>query len=377
MLKVFIEKGLNVDTKNKYEETLLHLAVEKRNAAVVSLLIEKGADVNAKDRGGRTPVYVAEAKGFADLADLLRRHGATSKREELSRLARKLTEKCNTLSFFRDDVKVAIKIARSLSPPPAIPEEARRSFAEGLAAFELARSPSDYEEPKKKFEKAACLAPWWPDVFFNLSLIDEKLRNYHDAETNLQIYLLAAPDGRDADAVRQKIHKINYLRERQTEAEGHINRGAELFNGKNYKGAVEENKEAIRLAPDYALAHTNLGGAYIKLDRTQEGIVELKEGIRLGEDRAYAYSTLAFAYRKLGDTAKAIDLLEGYSKKHPYSTGIGEIHLRLVRYYEESGQFEKAVQYLQNVKRFEIYDSDDNRKLADEMLARLQAKLGR
>ena len=377
VLKVFIEKGLNVDTKNKYEETLLHLAVEKRKTAVVSLLIEKGANVNATTRLGKTPVYVAEEKDFADMADLLRRHGATSKREELNRLARKLTEHCDSVSFYEDDVKVAIKIARSLSPPPVIPEEARRSFAEGLAAFELARAPSDYEEPEKKFRKAACLAPWWPDVFFNLSLVDEKLRKYDTAKYKLEIYLLAAPDGRDADAVRQKIHKINYLRERQTEAEGHITRGAELFNGKNYKEAVEENKEAVRLDPDCALAHANLGGAYIKLDRTQEGIVELKEGIRLGVDRAYVYSNLAFAYRKLGDTAKAINVLEEYSRKHPFSTGIGEVHLRLARYYDESGQTEKAVQYLQNVSSFGTFEADDNVKLAKEMLARLKGKIGR
>lgn len=149
-----------------------------------------------------------------------------------------------------DDVAVAIRIAASLSPPPAIPEEARRSFAEGLAAFELARSPSDYEEPKKRFAMAASLAPWWRDALFNLSLAEEKLRRFRDAKKCLESCLLATPGSRDADDVRQRLHRIEYLAERQREAEGRIARGSELFRAGKYREAAEEDMEGVRLDPD-------------------------------------------------------------------------------------------------------------------------------
>jgi tetratricopeptide (TPR) repeat protein len=38
--------------------------------------------------------------------------------------------------------------------------------------------------------------------------------------------------------------------------------------------AIEEYKEAIRLNPDYAVAHNNLGLAYDTLGRTDEAIEE-------------------------------------------------------------------------------------------------------
>jgi hypothetical protein len=43
-----------VDEKNKYGKTVLHLAAQGGNQAVVRLLVEKGADVNAKDNDGIT-----------------------------------------------------------------------------------------------------------------------------------------------------------------------------------------------------------------------------------------------------------------------------------------------------------------------------------
>ena len=75
--------------------------------------------------------------------------------------------------------------------------------------------------------------------------------------------------------------------------------------------AIAEYREAIRLKPDYALAHNNLGlilGLQGKLD---ESIAEHREAIRLEPDLADAYCNLGLALRQLGRDGEAL----GYLRK--------------------------------------------------------------
>lgn len=82
-----------------------------------------------------------------------------------------------------------------------ISDEARRHFDRGVAAVEMATSPADYEPAIKEFEQAARLAPDWPDVYYNLGMVQEKAEKYSDAITNLKQYLRLAPNATDADLV--------------------------------------------------------------------------------------------------------------------------------------------------------------------------------
>lgn len=56
----------------------------------------------------------------------------------------------------------------------AVSEEAQRYFNRGMAAVEIAKSPDDYALAIKEFEKAIRLAPEWPDVYYNLGMVQEK-----------------------------------------------------------------------------------------------------------------------------------------------------------------------------------------------------------
>ena len=76
MSKLLIEKGADVNGKNKHGKTPLHYAAGNGNAAVAELLIEKGADVNAKDKDGKTPLAIAIKAGHEEVANLLHNHGA-------------------------------------------------------------------------------------------------------------------------------------------------------------------------------------------------------------------------------------------------------------------------------------------------------------
>ncbi len=44
-----LEKGADVNAKNKHNETALMIATKNRHTEIVQLLLEKGADLNAED----------------------------------------------------------------------------------------------------------------------------------------------------------------------------------------------------------------------------------------------------------------------------------------------------------------------------------------
>ena len=70
---VLDRSNVNVNKRNNYGQTALHMAVSAmyKNAGIVKILIEKGADVNAKDNDDKTPLYVAVENWNIDTAKLL------------------------------------------------------------------------------------------------------------------------------------------------------------------------------------------------------------------------------------------------------------------------------------------------------------------
>ncbi len=96
-----------------------------------------------------------------------------------------------------------------------IPEEVRRYMARGVAAVELAKSPGDYFLAAMEFEKAAKLAPDWPDVYYNLGSVQVKMGDTASAIKSFQRYVELAPASPDAEKVRQEIFKLEYRRDRE------------------------------------------------------------------------------------------------------------------------------------------------------------------
>ena len=94
-----------------------------------------------------------------------------------------------------------------------VSDEARRHFDRGQAAVEMAKTPADYEDAVKEFEKAAKLAPEWPDVYYNLGLIQDKLEKYEDAVKNLKKYIELFPNAGDSRDVKKHITKLEYKME--------------------------------------------------------------------------------------------------------------------------------------------------------------------
>ena len=91
-----------------------------------------------------------------------------------------------------------------------ISNEALRHFNRGTAAVGRAKSPADYEFAIREFKKATRLAPAWPDAYYNLGLIQEKIGRYGNAIRNLRKYLKLSPNAKEAGKVKKFITKIEH-----------------------------------------------------------------------------------------------------------------------------------------------------------------------
>lgn len=93
--------------------------------------------------------------------------------------------------------------------------EARRHMNRGLAAIESAVTDGDLQDAIKEFEAATGLAPDWPDPYFNLGKVQEKVGRTSDAIASYEKYLALAPNAQDAQEVRQLVDKLQYKADKE------------------------------------------------------------------------------------------------------------------------------------------------------------------
>lgn len=114
-------------------------------------------------------------------------------------------------------------------------------------------------------------------------------------------------------------------------------------SGRTEKAAGELEK-AVRISPDYAAAHTNLGVQYLRLHRYEEARVEIQQALDIGGPNAVDLGNLAFAYAGLQRFDDAIAaarralqvdrhcaaahyLLGSFLVRNPQTRGEGVAHL--------------------------------------------------
>ncbi len=60
MVKDLIKKGADLNWRNKYGETILHIAaIRNLSSEIIQVLVENGSDVNSRDYYGYTPLMKA------------------------------------------------------------------------------------------------------------------------------------------------------------------------------------------------------------------------------------------------------------------------------------------------------------------------------
>jgi len=94
------------------------------------------------------------------------------------------------------------------------------------------------------------------------------------------------------------------------DARDHCERAFWLSTSGKHKEAIEEYKQAIRIFPNYAEAHSNLGANYVELGMYGEAIEEYKQAIRIDPDDAKAHYRLGITYFLNNDSGSALEQYE-------------------------------------------------------------------
>ena len=71
-----------IQRRDPFGNSLLHIAVQERQAAIVKFLIEAGCDVNARDEDGQTPLHVEATFPSKEIAEMLIQKGADPRIED-------------------------------------------------------------------------------------------------------------------------------------------------------------------------------------------------------------------------------------------------------------------------------------------------------
>jgi len=223
---VLIEKGADVNASNNKKQTALHLAADKGHTNIARLLVEKSADINIKDMFGDTPAIIADKQNHPQTAAAIRSQSGGSARQDLDALIKSGSR----------DLETIVRMARSLRPPPSIPQEAKDEMTKGMTTFKLAKRPENFAAAEEHFDRASRLAPWLPEPYFNLALAQEKgayakgqQHKFHAAKDSLGKYLVAASDPKDIQAGKQKMAELDIQIKRYDDFANEVNAGVEAY----------------------------------------------------------------------------------------------------------------------------------------------------
>src|SRR5258705_10035814 len=147
--------------------------------------------------------------GFALLA-LAASAYAQSPREQLKQMVEQLqaTPGDNAL---RERI---IKLAASIKPAPAIPEEANRAFVKGNVFQKDAKDASGYELAISAYRDALRAAPWWGDAYYNLAVALESARKFDEAIAPLKLFIASVQAGSvEARGAQKKIYALGAKKE--------------------------------------------------------------------------------------------------------------------------------------------------------------------
>ncbi|MFO7569358.1 MAG: tetratricopeptide repeat protein [Smithellaceae bacterium] len=142
----------------------------------------------------------------------------------------------------------------------SVSDEAKKYFDRGVAAIEMAKTPSDYAKAVREFEQAVRLAPQWPEAYYNLALVQEKAEKYGDAAASLRQYLRLAPDAADAAEIKALINKLEYRKE-QIDGSRYIDSlGAKVTQIKFFEGGYNAPPKDQR---NYQTSFARTGTRYV------------------------------------------------------------------------------------------------------------------
>ncbi|MHB1141600.1 MAG: hypothetical protein ACYC1T_07580 [Sulfuricaulis sp.] len=129
---------------------------------------------------------------------------AQSPREQLKQMVQQL-QKTPTDNSLREKI---IKLATSIKPAPAIPEEAREPFVMGATVLKKARDPAGASKAVDLFTQALNVAPWFADAYYNRAVAREAAGQFEPAIDDLKLYLEFKHTDNERREAQDKIYAL-------------------------------------------------------------------------------------------------------------------------------------------------------------------------
>jgi tetratricopeptide (TPR) repeat protein len=241
-----------------------------------------------------------------------------------------------------------VALAKTLKPPPAVPQLAQDNFAKASAQMTTASSADEFKAVARQFEEVALLAPWFAEADLSAASAYAKAADYDGAKRNLALYMAAVRSGVDTQNAqelgrsldRQKAEgrfeqalqqyranpsdaaRLQIIKAAQTmqsppdipeDARGHFVMAVVLVNtaedNSGYEHAIEQFKAAAQGAPWWGDAYKKLAEAEKAVGRYNDAIASLNlyeiaqpTDARSTQDEIYSLTVLA--QREADDKAK-------------------------------------------------------------------------
>jgi len=174
--------------------------------------------------------------------------------------------------------------------------------------FSLAQQ-GRYAEASARFEKALELEPTLAPAHYNLGLCFAKMGRFSEAIQHFEAALKIKPD---MQAAREALKTLkDFLASGGTtskfpeSAVEHYRRGTQFHVRGQIDEAIKEYREAIRLQPGLAQAHSNLGLAYRDKGDLDAAIREYQTALKLNPNLGEAHANLAIVLYLKGQYPEA------------------------------------------------------------------------
>ena len=163
-----------------------------------------------------------------------------------------------------------------------LPEEAERHLALGAQHA----GSGEYASAIGEFDQATKLAPRWPEAYL-------ALQNYTMAQEDLRRALELSPRPSDQEKIKEEMGRLEATLKRQRIEllARHLEQAGKMEQAADWVALEREARAALKLDSNNAEAHAWLAVALVRNGRPEDAVRESEEALRLAPDLAMAHWT--------------------------------------------------------------------------------------